>query len=218
MPVAENLSGMRFGKLVAVCDVGRTKRGRVWKCVCDCGSETESISTYLKNGHKRSCGCLHAESAKLASVKHQTHGHTTKDRKKFASEYNAWASMKSRCLNPNSHGFKRYGARGIKVCERWLNFAKFYEDMGPKPTQKHSLERLNTDGNYEPSNCVWADAIQQASTRTNVRSITAFGKTMTAAAWERETGIPATAIRNRIDSGWDIKRVLNTPVRNINRG
>jgi hypothetical protein len=218
MPIAENLAGQRFGKLVAVCDIGRTKRGRVWKCVCDCGSETASVSTYLKNGHKRSCGCLHAESAKIAGEKQKTHGHTTKERKKFASEYHAWASMKSRCMNPNVHSFKRYGARGIKVCDRWMRFENFYEDMGPKPSERHSLERLDTDGNYEPSNCVWADAFQQASTRTNVRSICAFGKTMTAAAWQRETGIPASVIRNRIDSGWREEQAVSHPVRKIVRG
>lgn len=218
MPVAENLSGHRFGKLVAICDIGRTKRGRVWKCRCDCGGETTSVSTYLKNGHKRSCGCLHAESAKVAGQKQRTHGHTSKDRKRTASEYHAWASMKSRCLNPNTASFKRYGARGIKVCERWMDFTNFYADMGEKPSPKHSLERLDTNGNYEPSNCVWADAFQQASTRTNVRSISAFGKIMTAAAWSRETGINATVIRNRIDSGWEPEKALRTPIRKIVRG
>jgi len=218
MPVAENLSGRRFGKLTAICDVGRTKRGRVWKCRCDCGTETTSVSTYLKNGHKRSCGCLHAESAKVAGQKQCTHGHTTKERKKTSSEYHTWASMKSRCTNPNTHSFKRYGARGIKVCDRWMDFANFYADMGPKPSSKHSLERLNTDGDYEPSNCLWADAFQQASTRTNVRSIEAFGKVMTAAAWARETGVSATVIRNRIDSGWEPERALQVPVRKLSRG
>ena len=218
MPVAENLSGQRFGKLVAVCDIGRTNRGRVWNCVCDCGAETTSISTYLKNGHKRSCGCLHAESAKVAGAKQRTHGHTAKERKRSASEYHAWSSMKSRCFNPNVHSYKRYGARGITVCERWSDFQNFYEDMGPKPSCKHSLERLDTNGNYEPKNCVWADAFQQASTRTNVRSIEAFGKVMTAAAWSRETGITATVIRNRLDSGWDVAKALSVPVRKFARG
>lgn len=213
MPIAQDLSGQRFGKLVAVRDIGKTSRGRVWMCVCDCGQETEAVAGSLKSGHKKSCGCLHAESAKIAGGKQQTHGHTTKERKQGAAEYHAWSSMKSRCTNPNTHSYKRYGARGIKVCDRWLDFANFYADMGPKPSSKHSLERLNTDGNYEPSNCVWADAFQQASTRTNVRSITAFGKTMTAAAWERETSISASVIRNRLDSGWSIEAALTTPVR-----
>lgn len=213
MPAAENLSGQRFGKLVALSDVGKTTRGRVWRCVCDCGKETDSVSVYLKNGHKQSCGCLHAESAKKAGVKRVTHGHTTTEKKAQASEYHAWSSMKSRCTNPNTHSYKRYGARGIKVCERWMDFASFYADMGPKPSTKHSLERLNTDGDYEPSNCVWADAFQQASTRTNVRAISAFGKVLTAAAWSRETGIDASVIRNRIDSGWPAYAAVTTPVR-----
>lgn len=217
MPIAEDLTGKRFGKLVAICDIGKTKRGRVWKCVCDCGSETTSVVCYLKNNHKRSCGCLHAESAKVAGKKQETHGHTTKERKKTSSEYHAWASMKSRCLNPKNHSFKRYGGRGINICDRWMDFSNFYNDMGKKPTKKHSLERIDTDKGYFPSNCVWADAFQQASTRTNVRSISAFGKTLTAAAWERETGVSASVIRNRIDSGWDVEKALTTPIRKINR-
>ena len=217
MPIAQDLSGQRFGKLIAVRDIGKNIRGRVWLCVCDCGQETKSVAAYLKNGHKKSCGCLHAESAKIAGEKQRTHGHTTKERKPHASEYNTWASMKARCTNQKTHSYKRYGGRGIKVCDRWLDFSNFYADMGPKPSPKHSLERLDTNGNYEPENCVWADAFQQASTRTNVRSITAFGKTMTSAAWERETSVPSSVIRHRIDSGWDVHAALTTPVRACKR-
>jgi hypothetical protein len=218
MPIAEDLTAKRFGKLTALQDVGRNKRGRIWQCICDCGNVVQSVSGYLKNGHKRSCGCLHAEVAKATKEKHQTHGHTTKERKQLASEYHAWASMKSRCLNKNTKSFKRYGGRGISICDRWMSFENFFFDIGPKPSSKHSLERLNTNGDYEPSNCVWADAFQQASTRTNVRAISAFGKVMTSAAWARETGISATVIRNRIDSGWQPEKALSAPVRKISRG
>lgn len=211
MPVSEDLSGKKFGRLTAIEDIGKTKRGRVWRCICECGNETQSISTYLKIGHKKSCGCLHADSAKISGLKQRTHGYTTVDKKWTASEYGVWMSMKARCGNPKAASYKRYGARGIKVCERWMKFENFIKDMGPRPTNKHSLDRIDTNKGYDPENCRWADQMQQAQTRTNVRKIHAFGETMTASMWERRTGISALTIRNRIDAGWSPEDALTKP-------
>lgn len=211
MPIAENLTGQKFGRLTAINDIGKTTRGRVWRCVCECGQETESVSTYLKNGHKKSCGCLHADSAKISGMKQRTHGYTTVDKKWTASEYGVWMSMKARCGNPKVASYKRYGARGITVCERWMKFENFIQDIGPRPTSKHSLDRIDTHQGYELENCRWADQMQQAQTRTNVRKIYAFGETMTAAMWERKTGITAMTIRNRIDAGWMPEDAVTKP-------
>jgi hypothetical protein len=213
MPIAENLAGQKFGRLTAIEDIGKTTRGRVWRCMCECGQEAESVSTYLKNGHKKSCGCLHADSAKISGIKQRTHGYTTTDKKWTASEYGVWMSMKARCGNPKASSYKRYGARGIAVCERWMKFENFIQDMGPRPTNKHSLDRIDTDKGYEPGNCRWADQMQQAQTRTNVRKIHAFGETMTAAMWGRRTGITAMTIRNRIDAGWTPEDAVTKPKR-----
>lgn len=217
MPVAENLSGKTFGRLTAVKDVGKTSRGRVWQCLCFCGTVKNVVSTYLKNGHTKSCGCLHADSAKASGVLRRTHGFTAKDKKWTASEYGVWMSMKSRCSNPRSASYKSYGARGIKVCARWLSFENFIADMGRRPSSKHTLDRINTNGNYEPANCRWADQLQQAQTRTNVRMINAFGETLTAAMWARRTGINAMAIRNRLDAGWSPEDAVSKPLRKLNR-
>jgi hypothetical protein len=211
MPVAENLAGQKFGRLTAIEDIGKTTRGRVWRCMCECGQETESVSTYLKNGHKKSCGCLHADSAKISGMKQRTHGYTTVDKKWTASEYGVWMSMKARCGNPKTPSYKRYGARGIEVCERWIKFENFIQDMGKRPTNKHSLDRIDTHKGYEPGNCRWADQMEQAQTRTNVRKIHAFGETMTAAMWGRKTGITAMTIRNRIDAGWTPEDAVTKP-------
>jgi hypothetical protein len=213
MPVAEDLTGKKFGRLTALYDVGKNVRGRIWRCICECGTELDGVATYLKNGHKKSCGCLHADSAKLAGLKTRTHGYTTVDKKWTSSEYAIWQSMKSRCINPKNASYKHYGGRGIVICEQWLKFENFIQDMGNRPSAKHSLDRINTNGNYEPTNCRWADQMQQAQTRTNVRAITAFGETLTSAMWSRRTGIKAEAIRNRIDAGWSAEDALSTPIR-----
>lgn len=218
MPIAINLTGKKFGRLTALKDVGKNKRGRVWECMCDCGKFVQVISTYLTSMHTRSCGCLQPDMAKASGEKRRTHGHTSNKNKQFAYEYHTWASMKNRCYRVGNASYKNYGARGITVCDRWLNsFENFYADMGPRPSNEHSLDRIDTNSGYSPENCRWADKYQQAQTRTNVRAITAFGKTQSAAAWERDTGIPSMVIRNRLDSGWDVEKTLTTQKRGIKR-
>lgn len=217
MPIASNLVGKRFGRLQAIEDVGRCVRGRIWKCVCDCGQEKEVISQALVSGHTKSCGCLQPDAARWSGVKRRTHGHTTLENKQNAHEYFIWSSMKSRCTNPRNASFKSYGARGIVVCGRWMDsYEAFFEDMGQRPSSDHSLDRIDTNKGYSPDNCRWADKLQQAQTRTNVRKIEAFGQVMTAAAWSRELGVSAMAIRNRIDAGWTAEDAVTKPIRGKN--
>lgn len=116
----------------------------------------------LASGNTKSCGCLRRETTSLVGLAKKTHG------MRDTPEYGVWANMKDRCYNPSSEDYKNYGGRGIKVCERWLNsFENFYEDMGEKPWSKllYSLDRINNDGNYEPSNCRWATVKQQVNNR-----------------------------------------------------
>ena len=118
-------------------------------------------------------------------------------------EYRAWRSMRDRCLNPNENKYPIYGGRGIRVCEQWLNsFECFLSDMGFKPSPKHSIDRVDVNGNYEPQNCVWADATQQQNNRRNNRRITSGIKTQTLAQWCRELGITKRGLRMRILTGW----------------
>lgn len=131
---------------------------------------------------------------------------------KISNEYISWRGMKVRCLNPKDKDFHRYGARGIRVCERWMDFENFISDMGRCPDGMQ-LDRINNDGNYEPGNCRWTDRSTQARNRRSSRMVTANGRTQTIAAWVDETGIPKTTLRCRLVNGWSEEKSVTFPVR-----
>lgn len=149
--------GKRFGKLVVVAEQGvNGSRAKTWKCHCDCGKTAAVAGSKLRAGHTKSCGCLVIEKVSKLNF---THGLSS------APEYEVWQGMWARTSNPNHASYANYGGRGIKVCERWGSFENFLADMGTRPEAVHgrySIERVNNDGNYEPSNCKWADSLEQA--------------------------------------------------------
>ena len=159
----KNISGIRFGKLVAVEYCGSTNLGQaLWKCLCDCGKECVVRGSYLRNKHTLSCGCLQKEKSSIACVK-SGRDKTVKHDMAKTPEYRAWSHMKDRCNNPKDKNYKNYGARGIKVCDEWINsFDKFLEHIGRKPERKLSIDRIDNNGNYEPGNVRWATSKQQA--------------------------------------------------------
>jgi hypothetical protein len=125
-------------------------------------------------------------------------------------EYRAWANAIYRCENPGAQQWPRYGGRGIRVCRRWrLNFEAFIEDMGLRPSDAHSLERKDVDGNYEPGNCRWATAAEQANNRANTPRIAGMSPMELSAA----TGLPYHTIKNRLRRGWSEERILTQPRR-----
>lgn len=124
--------------------------------------------------------------------------------------------MRQRCRDANCASFKNYGGRGIRVCERWKSFENFMADMGPKPSPKHSIERKDNDGNYEPDNCIWATRIEQANNRRGNHLITIGGETKTAAEWGRVANLHPKTIYNRLRLGWPEDRLL-TPFVNLRR-
>ncbi len=208
MPRAIDLTGRVYGRLTVV-SLGETRGAkRHWDCLCKCGRMKQIAGASLARGTVLSCGCLHAELLAHRNRERTRHGHTI-DRRSSA-EYVAWRSMRARCYYARDIEYPNYGARGITVCERWrTSFESFLEDMGPRPSPKHTLDRYpDNDGNYEPSNCRWATCSEQSNNKRTNRRLTLNGKTQTLAEWARECGMGADAIAWRIKRGWSIERAI----------
>jgi hypothetical protein len=178
-----DLHGARFGRIAVIGrDAPRIYAGRsetMWRCRCDCGSEFSASTAILKKGHKRSCGCLSAESRKDRATKHGLHGTRT---------YVSWISMVNRCTNSKLAIYKRYGGRGITVCDRWREFENFLADMGERP-EGMSLDRIDNNGNYDPGNCRWANDRQQSENRRSTRWIEHDGMRLSVSEWARRLGV-----------------------------
>lgn len=163
MKAYRDLAGQRFGWLTAVRRFGRTKRFiTTWLCVCDCGHETIVRIDHLVSGNTRSCGCL-----KSAPENHRSSSRA----QSRPGMYRIWQGIWDRCTNPKVPSFADYGARGVVVCERWKSFAAFVEDMGPRPSPRHSVDRKSVNGNYEPKNCRWATPALQNKNRRSSKSV-----------------------------------------------
>jgi hypothetical protein len=161
-----DITGRTFGRLTVLRRDENFGEHSGWLCECACGKTRSIPRPNLVQGFTRSCGCLNAE---LASARRLKHGQS-----KGVREYRIWCAMKARCTYPKSIRWMRYGGRGITVCERWLHsFEAFLADMGPCPSPKHSIDRVNNDGNYEVGNVRWATSSEQAK---NKRSRKAEGR------------------------------------------
>lgn len=151
-------SGQTFGRLTVIgrADFNINEQA-TWECRCECGKVRYIPGSWLRIGKTRSCGCLRSE---ITSARKRTHGASN------TLLYGVWLSMKRRCDCPTLKGFKDYGGRGIRVCERWkVSFEAFAADVGPRPSERHTLDRVNNDGDYEPSNVRWATWEEQAVNR-----------------------------------------------------
>ncbi len=188
-----DLLGQRFTRLLVIRRDGFNKwKNAKWLCKCDCGKEVSVYSSSLRKGITMSCGCYGRDV-------NTTHG-LRKDGK-YDSEYRIWAGMKDRCYNYNNPQYKDYGGRGISVCDRWrYNFENFITDMCMKPTVKHTLDRIDNDGNYEPSNCRWATRKEQNSHTRKTRLLEHDGRKMILADWVRELKIPHATLHYKLRS------------------
>lgn len=204
-PRTIDLIGHVFGRLTVIAAAPKAvgRAGAVWACRCECGRVRQVDASSLKRRRRptRSCGCLAQEITGDMARRHG--GHDT-------PEYHAWHAMKQRCYLPTLKMYPRYGGRGITVCDRWRDsFPNFLADMGTRPTSGHSLDRINNDGHYEPSNCRWATIYQQNQNRENGRYLTHEGATLNLVTWAARTGISVQTLRRRVAAGWPADELLS---------
>lgn len=206
----KSLVGQKFGKLTVIkFDHVRAYPGgsrvAMWECQCDCPQANIRIvdGCLLRNGMTDCCGCINKYLGRINHFVHGMAGHPF---------YDTWLHIRDRCGNPKNKSYHNYGGRGIRVCERWLEFDNFYADMFPTWESGLSLDRFpNNNGNYEPGNTRWATPSQQMrNTRINFK-ISAFGEEHCLIEWAEKTGIEAGTIKYRIKSGWTAEDALTTP-------
>lgn len=156
--------GQVFGRLTVIGFARKDGRGRKYFNVhCECGKDFTPLDSSVRNGLTKSCGCIGSQKIKQQGYLNKTHGHSYIGGK-ASPTYMSWQAMKQRCLNTKMARYSDYGGRGITVCERWLKFENFLEDMGERP-KGLSLDRIENEGNYEPSNCRWATLSEQRINR-----------------------------------------------------
>jgi hypothetical protein len=198
--------GSRYGRLTIIQRAPSRPPSRAtrWLCRCDCGTEKVIEARNFRGGYTQSCGCLQKDVQAKRMTRHGDSPH-----RGYSREYAAWMNMKARCYNPDTPGYHRYGGRGIAVCGEWRNdFAAFLRDVGRRPSSAHSLDRVNGDGNYEPSNCRWATPGQQLNNTSRNRRLTLGAETMSVAQWSRHLNLSTRTISDRLRKGWPTERVL----------
>ena len=198
-----DITGERFGYLTAIKKVGFKNKSTLWECKCDCGNTTIVQYTNLKKGRTVSCGCWNNKKR----FTHKLSNHKL---------YGVYHSMKQRCYNSKSNNYALYGGKGIEVCTEWrTNFLNFYNwAMVNGYKEGLSIDRINSNGNYEPSNCRWVSQKVQANNISRNHILEFRGEKHTISEWGEITGIGRKNISNRINNkGWSIEKTLTTPVK-----
>lgn len=196
------VAGNRFNMLVVLSQIDK----KYWLCLCDCGTEKRVRKDHLTLGRVKSCGC---KSAEWIAESRTVHGHAK--RGSGTSIYSRWQGMLERCNNKNSQAYKRYGGRGITICDRWLSFENFYEDMGDPPDGM-SLDRIDNDKGYSKDNCRWASKTEQIRNRSTSKILTFNGETKSIKEWADSYGIRYGTLQLRLRAGWSVDEAITTPV------
>ena len=197
-----NLIGKKFGKLTAVAN-GKRNNGKYYVCKCDCGNIKEIYGGSLINGSTKSCGCLWEETNREWIENHTKYTNKQKD------IYEIWTGMKQRCYNPRAFGYEYYGGKGVGVCKRWKDsFDNFYKDMGPRPSNKHSIDRIDNNTDYSPNNCRWANSKEQSRNKESNVILELNGERKTLTDWAKELNIKRHTLYSRKRRGLSDKEIL----------
>lgn len=199
-----DLTGNIYGKLIVTNFAYRKRSGKnykyYWACQCDCGGICTVESNNLKSGITKSCGCYREDFRKKHSLSR-------------TRIYRTWRNIKNRCKNLNGKDFNRYGGRGIDICNEWLNYDIFYDwAMANGYKENLTIDRIDNNKGYEPSNCRWATMEEQSQNTSKVISITYNNETHSLSKWARITGISRQTLYTRYKKGWDIEKMLTTKV------
>lgn len=199
-----DLSGHRFGRLVAIEISGKNNSGgKTWRCICDCGEISLVNSDNLRRGVTKSCGCLKQERQRDANIKHGMYG---------SGAHQSWMSMRQRCLNSKNRAYKNYGGRGILICKEWDSFAVFHKDMGDRPVG-FEIDRINPNGNYEPMNCRWSTPLEQSRNQRKTIWVEINGVRKNLSEWAEIYGISYKTVMTRIHGmGWCATKAITTPL------
>lgn len=208
----QDLTGQRFGRLVAIKKVGKSNsHGVLWECKCDCGKVCNVRANYLREGSTTSCGCYHSEikrehmrKVSEKNVKHgmARRGHTT-------SLFTRWECMRSRCYYPKNIMYHRYGGRGIKVCDEWQEFEPFMEwALANGYRDDLALDRIDGDGDYCPENCRWVTQKENNRNKDDIVYLTVDGETRMLVEWAEITNQPVGRLHSRRKSGWSDEEIV----------
>ena len=206
MPAFKDITGQTFGKLTVI-SLHHSDQRPYWLCQCDCGNTTIARSDHLKTSRIKSCGCMRrANSVIRFGSSNGLYLHKL---------YQTWVNIQKRCHDKNGISYKDYGARGIKVCERWRSsFQHFLDDMGERP-DNHSIDRIDNDGDYSPTNCKWSTYSEQRlnQRQRKYRTITIDNVIKTISEWAKHKKISNGIIRYRLKTGWSEYDAVMTPIR-----
>lgn len=206
-----DLTGKRFGGILVISLYGLNKHSqRTWNCRCDCGNEKIIVGASLRSGATKSCGCKAPE---LVSAARTKHGQSS------TRDYGLWATMIQRCHDEKCDSYRYYGAKGIKVCDKWRNYENFAHDMLPRPFPSASIDRIDNSLGYSKENCRWATSKAQARNTTSNLMVQIDGKSRPLVDWCEEFNIPYERVRQRIKKlGWLPLDALTKPLRGDRRG
>jgi hypothetical protein len=200
-----DLTNHTYNRITVVSLDHRKKNKLYWLCRCECGNNLIIDSSHLRSSHTKSCGCYKLETTILRTEKH---------RMCKSPEYYSWGAIKNRCLNKKNPAYCNYGGRGITMFTDWIDsFESFFSYVGNRPSSKHSIDRIENNGNYEPGNVKWSTKKEQANNRRSSQFFIFMNESKTLSEWSETTGISYDVIRQRINKyGWSIEKALTTPL------